>query len=65
MGHGRLALRDGIDPDPESGPLRRYAGAQRLYLDAAAPWERASVVLDTTDAAHPRIIAASAAAAAR
>ncbi|MFS0698869.1 uridine kinase [Cellulomonas sp. 179-A 4D5 NHS] len=65
VGHGRLALRDGIDPDPERGPLRRYTGAQRLYLDAAAPWERASVVLDTTDAAHPRIIDASAAAAAR
>ncbi|WP_258724513.1 uridine kinase [Cellulomonas sp. NS3] len=62
VGHRRLALRDGIDPDPERGPLRRYAGAQRLYLDAAAPWGRASVVVDTTDAACPRIIDPAAAA---
>lgn len=65
VGLRRLALRDGIDPDPARGPLRRYAGAQHLYLDAAAPWERASVVVDTTDAAHPRVIDVSAVAARR
>ena len=65
VGHRRLALREGLDPDPEHGPLRRYTQAQRLYFEAAAPWQRASVVLDTTDAGRPRVIEASAAAAAR
>lgn len=59
----RLALRDGIDPDTRHGLLRRYTEAQRLYFAAAAPWERASVVVDTTDATGPRVVDASAVAA--
>ncbi|MBD7920003.1 uridine kinase [Cellulomonas sp. Sa3CUA2] len=50
----RMVERDGVDPDPARGPLARYAGAQRLYLAAAEPWRRASLVVDTT--AEPRIV---------
>lgn len=44
----RMVARDEIDSDPDRGPLARYAGAQRLYFAACAPWRRASVVVDAT-----------------
>ncbi|MCC2320983.1 AAA family ATPase [Cellulomonas xiejunii] len=53
----RMVARDGVDPDPEHGPLARYAGAQRRYFAAAAPWRRASLVVDTTGV--PRVVAPS------
>ncbi len=50
----RMAERDGLAPDdPRHG---RYEGAQRLYFAAARPWERASLVVDTTRPDGPRII---------
>ena len=49
----RMALRDGTHPDPEHESMRRYVGGQRLYFAAAAPWNRADVVVDNTDPAHP------------
>jgi uridine kinase len=53
---GRMHARDGVDPDPDHGPMRRYLGAQRLYLAAATPRERAALVLDVTDLARPMLI---------
>ncbi|MBB2924840.1 uridine kinase [Cellulomonas cellasea] len=64
-GSRRLGLRDGVDPRPGHGPLRRYTEAQRLYFAAASPWERASVVVDTTDVRHPRVVEPTAVAALR
>jgi len=51
----RMALRDG-----EHRPMDRYVGGQRLYFDAAAPWERASLVVDNRDPGEPRIVDAAA-----
>jgi uridine kinase len=59
----RMSARDGLAPDDPRH--QRYAGAQRLYFEAARPWERASLVVDTTRPATPRIIDPSASAAAR
>ena len=56
----RMALRDG-----EDRPMDRYVGGQRLYFDAAAPWERASLVIDNTDPGNPRIVDAEVVGAAR
>lgn len=47
----RMTLRDG-----EGTPTDRYVGAQRLYFAAASPWDRASLVVDNTDPADPRIV---------
>ena len=52
----RLALRDGTDPDPDHPDLRRYVAAQRIYFAACAPRERATVLVDNADFAHPRIV---------
>ncbi|MBO0899178.1 uridine kinase [Cellulomonas sp. zg-ZUI222] len=54
VGAHRMVARDGVDPDATRGPLARYAGAQQLYLAAAEPWRRASLVVGTTG--DPRII---------
>lgn len=47
----RMVRRDG-----ERAATDRYVGAQRLYFAAAAPWERASVVVDNADVDDPRIV---------
>ncbi|WP_106816167.1 nucleoside/nucleotide kinase family protein [Microbacterium timonense] len=52
----RLALRDGSDPDPEAPSNARYRQGQELYLREAHPRDAASVVVDNSDLAHPRII---------
>jgi len=50
----RMVARDGLRPgDPR---LARYAGAQRLYTDAAGPRDRASFVVDMSDPAAPRVV---------
>ncbi|MBO3086270.1 uridine kinase [Cellulomonas fengjieae] len=59
----RMALRDGLDPDPEHGLMHRYVGAQRLYFARAVPWQRASLVVDNSAVDGPRIIDAASAAA--
>lgn len=61
----RMGQRDGLNPDPESGLMHRYVGAQRFYFSRARPWERASLVVDNTDFNNPRIIEPTAATAAR
>ncbi|GAA5203865.1 uridine kinase [Microbacterium jejuense] len=53
----RMALRDGSDPDPDAPANARYRQGQELYLDEARPREAASLVVDNSDLAHPRIVA--------
>lgn len=52
----RMAIRNGSHPDPEHLMMRRYVGGQRLYFEAARPWERATFVVDNSDFASPQII---------
>lgn len=52
----RMAARDGSDPDPDHPSMRRYVEAQRLYLAASIPQDRASVVIDNTIFNAPRIL---------
>ncbi len=61
----RMARRDGLAPDTVRALMQRYTGAQRLYFASARPWERASVVVDNSDPARPRVIDAGDATAAR
>ncbi|WP_210604665.1 uridine kinase [Brevibacterium oceani] len=44
------------DADPESASNRRYVGGQRLYFAEAAPWDRATWILDNTDLDRPNLI---------
>ncbi|MBD3943906.1 uridine kinase [Microbacterium sp. NEAU-LLC] len=53
----RMAIRDGSDPDPDAPANARYRQGQQLYLDEAQPREAASLVVDNSDLAHPRIVA--------
>jgi uridine kinase len=53
---GRCAARDGSDPDPAAASNRRYVEAQRRYLATMVPEERATLVIDNTDLAAPRIV---------
>ncbi|MFM9429810.1 uridine kinase [Arthrobacter sp. MP_2.3] len=52
----RMAVRNGSNPDPEHPTMRRYVGGQRLYFDAARPWERATLVVDNSDFTAPKVI---------
>jgi uridine kinase len=49
----RMAARDGR---PATSTDRRYVDGQRLYLAACAPRERATVVVNNTDLAAPRLL---------
>jgi len=49
----RMAERDGGDPDPASPSNARYRQGQELYLRDAKPREKASVIVDNNDPAHP------------
>lgn len=53
---GRMAMRDGSDPDPAHPSNRRYVEGQRLYLGACAPTERATFVVDNDDLASPTLM---------
>jgi uridine kinase len=55
----RMAQRDGLEP--EHVLLNRYTGGQHIYFANAAPWDRASLVVDNTDVNRPKIISANAA----
>ena len=52
----RMAVRNGSNPDPGHATMRRYVGGQRLYFEAARPWERATFVVDNTDFTAPKIV---------
>jgi uridine kinase len=54
----RMAVRDGSHPDPDHESMRRYVGGQRLYFEAAQPWQRATRVVDNTRPAVARILSA-------
>jgi uridine kinase len=51
----RMARRDGTGDDPDGPDLRRYVEAQRIYFAACDPHARATIVVDNTDHAAPRI----------
>lgn len=53
---GRMAARDGSDPDPDHPAVARYVDGQRLYFDACRPWERADLVVNATDLDAPRLL---------
>jgi uridine kinase len=53
---GRMAVRDGSDPDPAAGSNRRYVEGQLIYLSAAQPASLATVVVDNNEIAAPRIV---------
>jgi Uridine kinase len=52
----RMAARNGSNPDSEHPTMLRYVGGQRLYFEAARPWERATFVVDNSDFASPEIV---------
>ena len=52
----RMAVRDGSNPDSEHPTMHRYVGGQRLYFDAARPWQRATFVVDNSDFTSPKVI---------
>lgn len=52
----RMAVRNGSNPNPEHPTMCRYVGGQRLYFDAARPWERATFVVDNSDFTKPKVI---------
>lgn len=54
----RMAIRNGSNPDPEHPTMHRYVGGQRLYFQAARPWDRATFVVDNSDFAAPKVIRA-------
>ncbi|MDF2581213.1 MAG: tmk 1 [Microbacterium sp.] len=56
VSYARMALRDGSDPDPDAPSNARYRQGQEIYLREARPQEEASVIVDNTDLAHPRIV---------
>lgn len=51
----RMAVRDGSSPDPDHPSMRRYVEGQRIYFATCRPQLRATVVLDNSDLAAPRI----------
>lgn len=52
----RMARRDGSEPDPEHPSLARYLLAQRRYLAACRPGQRADVVIDNTALDAPVLV---------
>ena len=59
VAYARMALRDGSDPDPDAPSNARYRQGQEIYLNEAHPRAAASVIVDNTDLAHPRIVGRS------
>jgi len=52
----RMAARDGTVPDSQHASMRRYVGAQELYLRECTPHQRASVVIDNAVLDAPRLL---------
>jgi uridine kinase len=52
----RMAIRDGTHPDPGHPSLARYVEGQRRYFAACSPWQRADLVIDNADWAHPSVL---------
>lgn len=51
----RMAARDGVTADRDHPDQQRYLDAQAIYRETCRPRERANVVVDNSDPAHPRI----------
>ncbi|MFQ4150398.1 hypothetical protein AAGW05_17220 [Arthrobacter sp. LAPM80] len=43
-----------LSPKPQHATMRRYVGGQRLYFQAARPWERAAFIVDNFDFTSPK-----------
>lgn len=54
--YARLAVRDGSDPDPDASSNARHREGQAIYVHEARPQDAASVIVDNTDLARPRIV---------
>ena len=54
---GRMAVRDGSDPNPSADSNRRYVEGQLLYINSVQPASIATVVVDNNEIAAPHIIA--------
>lgn len=52
----RMIARGTITDAQNDPRMDRYIGAQRIYFEQAAPWARASLVVDNADHTRPRII---------
>jgi uridine kinase len=52
----RMAARDGTEPDPAHPSMRRYVDGQRRYLRECTPQDRADILIDNADPAHPRLL---------
>lgn len=52
----RMAVRDGCPADPGDPANARYRDGQLLYLDEVGPADRATVVVDNADPAHPHLV---------
>lgn len=57
--YARLALRDGIDPDPDALSNVRYREGQELYFAEADPRRWASVLVDNSPPETPRRLRAA------
>ncbi|WP_235472067.1 uridine kinase [Arthrobacter sp. Edens01] len=57
---GRMALRDGSDPDPQARSNRRYVLGQKIYLSTCDPRSAAEIVVDNNDYQAPRVLWGSA-----
>jgi uridine kinase len=55
---GRMALRDGSDPDPAAASNRRYVEGQRIYFRESDPRARADILIEHNDIARPRVLRA-------
>lgn len=53
VAYERLALRDGVDPDPDAASNARYRDGQELYFAEAGPRSVADAIIDNTDPEHP------------
>ncbi len=54
---GRLAARDGTDPDPDAPSNRRYRDGMRQYLEECDPASLATFLVDDDDVGGPAIVA--------
>lgn len=52
----RMAVRDGLSPDPLSPSHRRYVEGQKIYLEQVQPRQFATLVIDNTDFNNPKIL---------
>ncbi len=52
---GRMAVRDGSDPDPDAASNRRYVEGQRIYFRECDPQARADILIDHNDIARPMV----------